>query len=224
MHYRAVLFDFDYTLGDSTGPITLGYQQGLTAMGWPSPTVEQVRPTIGHTLQNGYTMLTGDDDPERRDEFYRHFQESVGRVAVQRGNMTMITQTKLLPGAAELLTALKDAGVPAAIVSTKFRATIQAIFAHNGLSHLLALVVGGEDVTRAKPDPQGLNSALDRLGMTAGEVLFCGDTVIDARTAQAAGADFCAVLNGSTPEVDFAPYPRVHIAPNLSELKDWLFA
>lgn len=224
MRYRAVLFDFDYTLGDSTGPITLGFQSGLTAMGWPAPTVEQVHPTIGHTLQDGYTMLTGDADPERRERFYQHFQESVGRVAVQRGDTTMITQTRLLPGAARLLTALKEAGVPAAIVSTKFRATIEAIFAHNGLSGLLALVVGGEDVSRPKPDPQGLNSALARLGLTAGEVLFCGDTVIDARTAQGAGADFCAVLNGSTPAADFAPFPRVHIAPDLDELRAWLFA
>ena len=62
MQYQAILFDFDYTLGDSTIPIVIGYQTGLTAMGWPEPTVDQVRPTIGYTLYDGYAMLTGDTE------------------------------------------------------------------------------------------------------------------------------------------------------------------
>lgn len=224
MRYKAILFDFDYTLGNSTGPITFGYRTGLSAMGWPAPSEEQVRPTIGHTLQDGYTMLTGDTDPARRDEFFHRFQEAVGELAIQQGSTLMITETKLFPGAKELLTRLKDAGVLTAIVSTKLGATIRAIFAHNGISPLMDLIIGGEDVTRAKPDPEGLLRALDRLGLTAEQVLFCGDTTIDARTAQAGGADFCAVLNGTTPASAFAAFPHVHIAPSLDELHGWLFA
>lgn len=224
MRCKAVLFDFDYTLGDSTGPITMGYQGGLTAMGWPAPTVEQVRPTIGHTLQDGYTMLTGDGNEERRNEFYHRFRQTVGEQAVLREGekAAMITETKLFPGARELLCALKEAGVAAGIVSTKLGTTIRTIFAYNGIEGVWP-VIGGEDVVRAKPDPQGLFTALAQLKLRPGEILFCGDTVIDARTAQAAGADFCAVLNGTTPESAFAPFPCVHIAPDLWELKDWLF-
>ena len=43
-----------------------------------------------------------------------------------------------------------------------------------------------------------------------------------AQTAQAAGTDFCAVLNGTTPAAAFAPYPSVHIAPDLPDLRRWL--
>lgn len=222
MNYRAVLFDFDYTLGDSTGPITFGYQSGLTAMGWPAPTTEQVRPTIGHTLQDGYTMLTGDADGARRDEFYHRFQAAVGELAARRGDTVMITQTKIFPHARELLSALKEAGVRAAIVSTKLGATIRAILDHNGMTPLIDLVIGGEDVTRAKPDPEGLMCALSQLGLEPRQVLFCGDTTIDARTAQAAGTDFCAVLNGTTTAEAFAAFPCVHIAPDLEELRGWL--
>lgn len=222
MPYQAVLFDFDYTLGDSTIPITIGYQKGLTAMGWPEPTMEQVRPTIGLTLQDGYTMLTGDTDEAHRGEFRTRFQEAVGQKAIDAGDMTMIRETRFFPGSAELLTALKDAGVPTGIVSTKMRATIEAIFRHREMNELFTLIVGGEDVTRAKPDPQGLLGALERLNLTPKQVLFCGDTVIDAKTAQAAGTDFCAVLNGTTPASAFADYPSVHIAPDLADLKNWL--
>lgn len=222
MKYKAVFFDFDYTLGDSTIPIVIGYRKGFAALGWPEPTVEQVRHTVGMTLANGYTMLTGDADPENHKEFFRQFQLAVGEIAEGEGARIMEEETKLFPGAVELLAALKQRGIITAVVSTKPRAALQRIFAYQGVSHLFDFIVGGEDVKRAKPDPQGLEFALRELGVDRGEVLFCGDTVIDAATAQNGGTDFCAVLNGTTPAEAFEGYPRVHIAPDLPELKQWL--
>lgn len=221
VQYQAVLFDFDYTLGDSTEPITIGFQTGFSEMGWPAPSKEQVRYTIGSTLEDGYTMLTGDTDPDRRREFYERFQDVVGQRAVDNGNLTMIQETRFFPGAIELLEQLKAAGVTTGIVSTKQGRIIQRIFAHQGHSDLLALVVGGENVSRPKPDPEGLLGALRTLELAPEQVLFCGDTVIDAKTAQAAGVDFCAVLNGTTPAADFNHFPHVHIAPDLYEFKQW---
>lgn len=222
MRYQGVFFDFDYTLGDSTIPIVKGYQEGFEAMGLPAPTVEQVRPTIGMTLGDGYTMLTGDTDEGRRQEFYHRFQLAVGELAQEDGQRIMVEETRLLPGAAELLSALKERGVKVAIVSTKLGVTIRRIFAHRGLDDLLDLVVGGEDVARSKPDPEGLNFALKKLGLERGQVLFCGDTVIDAATARSGGTDFCAVLNGTTPGSDFECCPHVHIAGSLDDLRRWL--
>jgi len=222
MNYKAVLFDFDYTLGDSTEPICIGYARAMAAMGHPEPTREQVRPTIGYTLQDGYTMITGDQDQDRRQQFFHQFQEAVGELALQREDPTMVVKTKFFPGARELLEGLKAQGLPVAMVSTKLGSTIRAIFEHNGMEHLVDFIVGGEHVTKHKPDPEGLLFALDHLGLSAGEILFCGDTTIDARTAQAAGADFCAVLNGTTPAEAFEEFPHVHIAPDLANLKDWL--
>lgn len=222
MKYSGVFFDFDYTLGDSTLPITIGYQQGFRAMGWPEPTVEQVRPTIGMTLADGYTMLTGDSDPEHRQEFFRQFQIAVGERAQGDGAKVMVDETAFFPGAVELLEALHRSGTRVAIVSTKLGVTIRKIFARHGLEPLTDLIIGGEDVQRSKPDPEGLQLALDRLALPARQVLFCGDTVIDAQTARSGGADFCAVLNGTTDRAAFAPYPCVHIAPDLTDLRRFL--
>lgn len=222
MRYQGVFFDFDYTLGDSTGAIAEGYRRGFAAMGWPEPTVEQVRATVGMRLEDGYTFITGDGDPDRQAEFHRLFMYSVGVKAQGKDRLLMIEGTKLLPGAVELLAALKEEGIPAAIVSTKPGDTIRDIFRHQRRLDLLTLVIGGDEVARYKPDPEGVKLALDRLGLTADRVLFCGDTVIDAATAQAGGCDFCAVLNGTTPREAFADYPHVHIAEDLNDLQNWL--
>ena len=222
MSYHGVFFDFDYTLGDSTAAIAEGYRLGFLALGLDPPTEEQVRHTVGLTLADGYALLTGDHNPERQEAFYHSFQHTVGVEAGGEGRRLMIEGTTLFPGAEELLLALKHAGVRTAIVSTKPGSTIRRIFEHQGRKDLLDLVVGGDEVTQAKPHPQGLRLALERLGLSAEQVLFCGDTVIDAATAQAGGCDFCAVLNGTTPGAAFGDYPHVHIAENLADLQVWL--
>ena len=222
MSYHGVFFDFDYTLGDSTAAIAEGYRLGFLALGLDPPTEEQGRHTVGLTLADGYALLTGDHNPERQEAFYHSFQHTVGVEAGGEGRRLMIEGTTLFPGAEELLLALKHAGVRTAIVSTKPGSTIRRIFEHQGRKDLLDLVVGGDEVTQAKPHPQGLRLALERLGLSAEQVLFCGDTVIDAATAQAGGCPFCAVLNGTTKADAFERFPCVHTAPDLAELKRWL--
>ncbi len=214
MKYKAVLFDFDYTIGDSTEPVVEAYNAGLAAMGWPEPDREAVRRTIGYILQDGYTMLTGDTDEGHRQEFFQHFREYAKDI--------MVTDTVLCPGAEEVLAWLWQEKVPAGIVSSKGGDALNAIFERLNLRDRLALIVGGQDVTKNKPDPEGLNFAADKLGLKKTEILFCGDTVIDAETARRAGVDFCAVLNGTTPAEAFKEYPNVHIAPDLTDLLIWL--
>ena len=214
MNYKAVLFDFDYTLGDSTKPIVESYTVGLTAMGWPVPEREAVRRTVGYTLEDGYTMLTGDADEEKRKEFFKRFKTHAAGI--------MTSQTELCPGAEDVLNWLTEQKVPAGIVSTKGSDVLESIFQRMGLREQLALILGGQDVKKAKPDPEGLNLAVERLGLDKRDVLFCGDTVIDAETAKRAGVDFCAVLNGTTAAEAFGEYPHVHIAPDLADLLDWL--
>lgn len=222
MNDRGIFFDFDYTLGDSTPAIAEGYRLGFASLGLDPPTVEQVRSTVGMTLEDGYALLTGDHDPERQDTFCRTFQHTVGVKAEGENRRLMIEGTTLFPGAAELLESLKRAGVRTAIVSTKPGDTIRQIFAHQERLDLLDLVIGGDEVQHTKPNPEGLHLALERLGLEPEQVLFCGDTVIDAATAQAGRCDFCAVLNGTTEASAFERFPCVHIAPDLLELKSWL--
>ena len=78
--FQAVCFDFDYTLGDCTDSIVAGFVHGLTGLGWPAPDRETVRGTVGYLLEDSYTMITGDCDPDRRARFRALFSE----IAVER--------------------------------------------------------------------------------------------------------------------------------------------
>ncbi len=216
MQYQAVFFDFDYTLGDCTPAIVAGFRYAFERMGWPEPGYDQVRHTVGFTLEDGYTALTGDAAAENRARFRELYTEKAGPMQVETA--------QLCPGALELLTALSRAGVPVGVVSTKRSDTLKAILEARGALGLLASVTGGDQVNKPKPDPEGLLAAIAAQGLTPEQVLYCGDTTIDAQTAQGAGAHFCAVLNGTTGAEDFlaARLPCEHIAPDLWDLKQWL--
>ena len=214
MGYRAICFDFDYTLGDSTDSIVAGFQHGLTKLGWPAPDRETVRKTVGYLLEDSYTLLTGDNDPEHRAAFRPLFLE----VAMERQR----EETTLFPGAVELLHQLKANDVKMGIVSTKRSDTLEIILERHGVLKDLEFVIGSDRVKKHKPDPEGLNVAMQLLGVTKEELLFCGDTVIDAGAAKNAGVDFAAVLNGTTPAEEFDQWPHVHISPDLWDLKKWL--
>lgn len=214
MNYKAVLFDFDYTLGDATEAILTGFNHGFEGLGLPRPDPEAVRATVGYPLEEEYRMLTGDMDPEHSARFRALY------IAV--ANPLQEKTAVLFPGARELLDALRDAGVLVGVVSTKRSGALVGILSNNGVADRFATVVGGDMVQRMKPDPEGLLLALERLELAPEQVLFCGDTVLDAGCAQSAGVDFCAVLNGTTPAESFTQYPCVHIAADLFDLNAWL--
>lgn len=215
MHYKAVIFDFDYTLGDATEAIYAGIRHALTTMGFPQPDWEAVRQTMGLRIQDAYTQLTGDSSQSGQERFYELFHP-VARDLQAQGAV------KLFPGVWELLKALKGAGTALAVVSTKNTDSLEAVLTAKGLRDSFTYVVGADQVSHCKPDPEGLLWVLGQLGLTPREALYCGDTVIDAQAAQAAGIDFCAVLNGTTPAEAFLDYPTVRVAPDLPALQTWL--
>ena len=214
MKYKAVLFDFDYTLGDATESIVAGYAYGLTQLGWPEPSKEAVQKTIGYLLEDGYTMLTGDTDVAHKKQFKALFREKAHPIQVKT--------TTLFPGALQLMKALQQACVPTAVVSTKHSATLHAVLEHTGIMPYLAFAIGSDDVSKPKPDPEGITAALHRLHIEPQNALYCGDTVLDAEAANRANCGFCAVLNGTTPEAAFAAWPHSHICPDLPSLQAWL--
>ena len=122
----------------------------------------------------------------------------------------------------ETLQRLKAKGIKLGIVSTKRSDTLEIILENHGVLKELEFVIGSDRVSKHKPDPEGLNVAAELLGVDKREMLFCGDTVLDAGAAKNAGVEFAAVLNGTTPAEGFADWPHVHISPDLWDLKAWL--
>ena len=90
------------------------------------------------------------------------------------------------PGAVELVTALRDAGVPQAIVTTSPRSMARVV-ADALPSGAVAVVVAGEDVARGKPDPEPYLSAARALGARPQDCVAVEDSPTGLAAAIAAG-------------------------------------
>ena len=62
MEYKTYLFDFDYTLADSSRGIVICFRNVLTRHGHTDITDESIKRTIGKTLEDSFSILTGITD------------------------------------------------------------------------------------------------------------------------------------------------------------------
>ena len=206
---KAVIFDFDYTLGDSTAGIALSINYALERLGFEPRSIPEIRKTVGLSLKNTFIALTS--ETERAEKFTELFREKADEV--------MTTNTVLYPDTMKVLESLRERGFKIGIVTTKFRYRIEQILKKFGAEELIDVIIGAEDVKAEKPSPEGLLAAISRLG--ADRVLYVGDSLVDAETAENAHVDFAAVLTGATSRADFEKHSRVFIAENLTELSDY---
>lgn len=104
---------------------------------------------------------------------------------------------ELFPGAAAVLSQMRDAGLALAVCTNKPRRLSEKVLADTGLAPLLSALSAGDDPGVApKPAPAQLASVADRLGATPESIAFIGDSHLDQQAARAYGADFFLALYG----------------------------
>jgi phosphoglycolate phosphatase len=183
---RAVLFDFDGTLGDSYPAITASVNHVRARHALPPLSEPDVRRHVGrgpHYLL-GHTVPAG--AIKANITAYRAHHPSVLREG-----------TRLLPGAADVLRALHERGLRLGICSNKPVTFTRELIDYLGVQAFLDVVLGPEDVPRPKPAPDMLRAALARLDVPAHEALYVGDMVVDIQTARGAGIAVWVVPTGS---------------------------
>lgn len=210
MSYTTYLFDFDYTLADSSKGIVTCFQIVLNRHGYSNITDNTIKRTIGKTLEDSFSILTGVSDAAQLIAFKKEY--------VEEANEHMTVNTVLFAETKKVLTALKEKGAHIGIISTKYRYRIKEMIDLHFPDHFFDLIIGGEDVSAAKPSPEGVKLAMQRLQTVPAETLYVGDSTVDAETAQAAGVDFAGVLHGMTTKEELQVYPHHKIMDTLEDL------
>ena len=205
-----VVFDFDYTLADSSEDIIESINYALSALGLPEADDGAIRQTIGMTMEEAIVALTDESNRRLAPEFLRLFWE--------RGDEAMADATRLYDFVPELLDEFRGANVAMGIVSTNLRRRIELVLRRDGLVDRFGAIVGFEDVEKPKPDPHGLLTVIERLGCKPAESLYVGDTVSDAETARRANVPFIAVLSGVTSRESFDGLPVLDVILDASEI------
>jgi beta-phosphoglucomutase len=175
---RALLFDLDGTLIDSSVANYSAYSRALAEFGVvtePRIVAEiaadrQWRQFLPEILRQAGV----DADPARiaarKGELYR---SAIGELRLNRPLLGLVAAVRQ--------------SMRAALVTTASAGSVEAILAHFEIRGLFDVVVTGDDVARHKPDPEAYRIAMARLSVQAEECLAFEDSETGVASATAAG-------------------------------------
>lgn len=127
-----------------------------------------------------------------------------------------------MPGAVELIRALRAAGTPVGLASNSARAFVDKALAVAGLEGLFDVTVAGDEVAQAKPAPDGYLAAAAALGADPAACVALEDSRTGVAAARAAGMTVIGVpsfpgvvLDGADLVAESLHDPRVAAALGL---------
>lgn len=185
---RAVLFDMDGTLIDSSEGITKSVQYALKEFGIDEPDTDKLRVFIG---------------PPLRDSFVRHYgftrEQAEHAVALyrKRYNTIGIFECRLYPGVEECIRTLRGAGYRIGIASSKPEVSCKRILGHFGILELFDEVSGATMDGHIETKEEVLRELLRRWSdIPQNEMCLIGDTIFDVEGANRIGIPCVAVSFG----------------------------
>jgi phosphoglycolate phosphatase len=188
-----VVFDLDGTLVDSAADLASAVNATLARLAPAAPPLplERIRSFVGHGAGMLVARALAEAGlPQRPEEVLPLYLETY------RGRM--LDETRLYPGVAEALDALR--GHTLAVLTNKPGDMSRAILEGLGIASRFARICGPEDVPRRKPDPAGLLWLMADLGAGPDASAMVGDSPVDVRTGRAARALTVGVTYGLDPE------------------------
>lgn len=185
---QTVIFDLDGTLVDSAPDIRASVNEMLAEEGLPSLDL----PTVICFIGNGLPVLV--------QRVMAHFQ--IGEAEFPRlsarvleiYNASTSEHTVTYNGVREVLEVLLAKGVRMGVCTNKPKEPAMHVLEGLDLIKYFDVVVGGDTFEQRKPDPLPL---LETIGdVPIQEVLYVGDSEVDAETAQRAGVTFALFTEG----------------------------
>ncbi len=179
----AVIFDLDGTLVDTARDIRRALNDTLQRAGRPALDLPSVKAMVG----DGFTklverrFLAGGTLPDART-LTRAQADCAARYTAEP-----CRESQPYPGILQLLAALRAKGRKLGVCTNKPKGATDVILQGLGLSDYFDWVVGGDSLSRRKPDPAPVLAVLERLEASPSASLFIGDSRNDLRAARAAG-------------------------------------
>ena len=201
--YRAILFDMDGVLVDSEPLFLSAINRLLAQDGVEEISVQEneeflIGTTIGETWRQ---LKLHRPLPLPTEEYVRRYDEIVRQV--------MMEELAPQPGVRELLDECNRRGLPKAVASSSLHMWVDLKLKAIGLTGAFDAVLGGDDVTRGKPEPDIYVKAAESLGVPPEECIAIEDSPIGISAAVASGAFTIAVRTEYTRNLDVSQAHQV---------------
>ena len=185
---KAVLFDLDGTLTNTSLDICDNVNLTMKKFGFPEITVDEAKAFVGDgAVKLIERSLKGRPCKNLKEvvDFYNNSYNYCGS-----------PKTFVYEGMLDLLKRLKKEGFLLAIISNKPQAGTNEVCSTFFSEVEFDCVFGQREGIKVKPDRECVDIVLKELGVTASEAVFVGDSDTDAKTAINAEVDLISVLWG----------------------------
>lgn len=170
---KAVLFDCDGTIFDTSFQIFVGYKHLF----------DKYRPDYKPTAEEYYSFL----GPSLAQMFPKYFDEDLDILIEeyrQAGYKYMDKEhIPVYPNFIECLKELKKLNIKTAIVSSRVHFGVENLLKLHNIQDLFDVIVGCDDITNHKPDPEPFIYCLNKLNLNSDEAVMVGDHYGDIKGA-----------------------------------------
>jgi HAD superfamily hydrolase (TIGR01549 family) len=212
---RALIFDLDGTLVDTVYAHVFAWQRALLESGHPVDGW-RIHRRVGMSGGLFARAVAREIGRELTDAEVEHLQRRHGELFRE-----LLPDRRPLPGAVELLAALRAARLTHGIATSGRRPEIDASLAALGVPDDLVVVERG-DVLRAKPEPDLFLACQERLGVPIGDCYVVGDAVWDLLAARRAGMLSIGLLTGGYGEDELRAAGAFRVYRDPAELHESL--
>lgn len=207
---KAVILDFDGTIGDTRGLIVRTMQQTIAKLGLPARTDDECAAMIGLPLKQTFTDLIPMDDATGD-----LCAETYGRIFMVNNKPGAVP---MFPHVAETIRRMHDAGLLVTIASSRLRPSLTAFVDEMKLNGYITYILSVGDVEHAKPAPDMVLKTLADNNLRPEEAIVVGDTVFDIRMAHSAGVRAVGVTYGNGKRADFEAERTEYIIDDFGDL------
>jgi HAD superfamily hydrolase (TIGR01509 family) len=206
---RAIVFDFDGTLVDTSEAILSSLAAALRRNAIGGLPDETVRRMIGRPLREIVAQASPRADAALIDRVVADYRDAFARVHA--------TGSRLLPGVAGTL-ALLSPRIRLGIATSRTSGGAALILDALGLRAHFSAIVGIEEVRETKPRPEPVLAVLARLGAAGGAAMMVGDTPDDIEAGRAAGLATVGVATGAHDLRALAAAGADYVIPTMESL------
>lgn len=215
MFPELIIFDFDGTLVDTTDIILKCHKLTSEELRLDYRSEEEWKTTIGLPLKEGYRVLfpsLSEDSLDKCAATYRRiFTEHKSEFKPQ-----------LYPGVSDTLHRLHRLGIKMSIASSRSRVSLLEFCRDNDLTDHFEMILGADDVTKAKPDPEPVLKTLESLHVPSKNVLVVGDMPVDIAMGKGAGCPTVGVTYGNSSREALSESGATFIIDSFPELRTLL--
>lgn len=213
--YKAIFFDLDGTLLDTSPDICKTVNEALSAFGCPPITLRQTIKFIG----NGARKLIERAVPEQ----FSYKTDEICALYLRLFAACDNSLTELYRGEREFLQKLSRSDIRTAVITNKPDDATKNVCAKLLSDYRFDYIGGQTPGAPLKPDPAKTLELIEKWGLKAEDCVFVGDGETDVMTAVNAGTHCISVLWGYRPESELRAAGGKIFVHDFRELSDEIF-